>query len=61
MNNDRVLGYYDVARKLFLECDESGVGAGFTLPQNFSVDLEQDTDASFLTAEYLTNLLPIAY
>ena len=27
----------------------------------FCVDLEQDTDNSFLTAEYLANLLPIAY
>ena len=32
-----------------------------TLLQNLSVDLEQDTDESFLTAEYLANLLPIAY
>ena len=60
LSNDRVLKYYDPARKLFLECDASGVGAGFTVLQNFTVDLEQDTDESFLTAEYLANLLPIA-
>ena len=61
LSNDRILKYFDLARKLFLECDGSGVGARFTLLQNFSIDLEQDTDESFLTAEYLANLLPIAY
>ena len=61
LSNDRVLKYYDLARKLFLECDTNGVGVGFTLLKNFSVDLEPDTDESFLTAEYLANLLPIAY
>ena len=45
---DRVLKYYDLARKFFLECDPSRVGAEFTLLQNFSADLEQDTDESFL-------------
>ena len=48
LSNYRVLKYYDPARKLFLECDASGVGAGFTLLQNFSVDIEQDTDESCL-------------
>ena len=61
LRNDRVLKYYDLARQLFLGCDVSGVGTGFMLLQNFSVDLELDTDESFLTAEYLANLLPIAY
>ena len=61
LSNDRVLRYYDLARKLFLECDANGVGTGFTLLQNFTVDLEQDTNESFLTTEYLANLLPIAY
>ena len=61
LSNDGILKYYDLARKLFLECHASVFGAGFTLLQNFSVDLEQDTDESFLTAEYLANLLPIAY
>ena len=61
MSNDRVLKYYDLARKLVLEFDASGVGAGFTLLQNFSVDLKHDTHESFLTAEFLANLLPIAY
>ena len=58
LSNDRVLKYYDLAKKLFLECDMSGVGAGFILLQNFIVDLEQDTDELFLTAEYSANLLP---
>ena len=61
MNNDRVLKYYDPARKFFFECDVSSVGAQFTLLQNFGVDIKQDTDGSFLTAEYLADLLPIAY
>ena len=61
LSNDRVLKYYDLARNLFLVYDASKVGAGFTMLQNFSVGLKQDTDESFLTAEYLANLLPIAY
>ena len=44
LSNDRVLKYYDLERQLFLECDVTVVGAGFTLLQNFSVHLEQDTD-----------------
>ena len=39
----------------------SGDGAGFTLLQNFIVDIQDDTDESLLTTEYLTQLLPIAY
>ena len=31
LSHDRVLKYYDLARKLLLECDISEVGAGFTL------------------------------
>ena len=53
----RVLKYYDLARKLFLKCDASGAGAGFTLLQNFSVDLEQDTDLSFAKT-YVTGFMP---
>ena len=34
LSNVRVLKYYDPARKVFLECDISGVGAEFTLLQN---------------------------
>ena len=60
-SNDRVLKYYDPARKLLLQFDASGIDAGFTPFQNFSVDLEQNTDESFLTAGYLANLLPIVY
>ena len=44
LSNDRILKYYDPSGKLFLECDTSGVGAGFILLMNFSVDLEQGTD-----------------
>ena len=61
MNNDRALKYYDPARKLFLECDATGVGAGFTLLQNFVVDIQDDIDKSLLITECLTQLLPIAY
>ena len=31
-----------IQQKLFLECDESGVGAGFILLQNFVVDIQDD-------------------
>ena len=37
------------------------VGTGFTLLQNFIVDIQDDTDESLLTTEYLTQLLPIAH
>ena len=39
----------------------SGAGAGFTLLQNFVVDIHDDADESLLTTEYLTQLLPTAY
>ena len=61
LSNDRVLKYYDLTRKFSLECDATEVGAGFTLLQNFGVDLEQDINESFLTAECLANLLQSAY
>ena len=57
----RVLKYYDLTKKLFIECDVSGVGVGFALPLNFVVDMEDDTDESLLTTEYLTQLLPIEF
>ena len=61
LSNDRVLKYYNPSTNFFLECDASGVGVGFTLLQNFVVDIQDDTDESLLTTEYLTQLLPIAY
>ena len=61
LSNDIILKYYDLARKLFLECDVSGVGVAFALFQNFVVDIQDDTDESLLTIEYLNKLLPMAY
>ena len=41
----------------FLECDASGLGAGFTLLQNFSTE----SDDEEVNPKYLSELLPIAY
>ena len=61
LRNDWVLKCYDLARTFFLECDASVVGTGFTFLQNFVVDIQNDTNESLLTTEYLMELLPIAY
>ena len=38
LRSDKLLRYYETMRKLFLECDASGLGAGFTLLQNLVQD-----------------------
>ena len=58
--DDHVLKYYDPACNLYLKCDASGIGAGFSLLQNFNVEVKDETDM-FLAPDYLSQLLPTAY
>ena len=55
LSSDKLLRYYKSARKIFPECDASGLGAGFTLLQNFSTE----SDGEEVNPKYLSNLLPI--
>ena len=57
LRSEKLLRYYEPARKLFLECDASGLGAGFTLLQYFSTE----SDDEEVNPKYLSELLPIAY
>ena len=57
---DHILKYYDPACNLYLECDARGIGAGFTLLHNFMVEVKDEMD-TFLTPDYLSELLPIVY
>ena len=57
LSSDKLLRNYESVRKLFLECDASDLGAGFTLLQNFSAE----SDDHEVDPKYLSELLPIAY
>ena len=60
IRDDHVLKYYDPFCNLYLECDASGISAGLTLLQNFTVEVKYAMDM-FLTPDYLSQLLPIAH
>ena len=57
LSSDKLLRYYEPVRKLFLECDISGLGAGFTLLQSFSTE----SDDKEVNLKYLLELLPTTY
>ena len=42
LSSGKLLRYYKPERKLFLECDANGLGAGFTLLQNFSTESDDE-------------------
>ena len=57
LTSDKLLRYCKPLRKLFLDCDASGLGVGFTLLQNFCTE----SDDEEVNLEYLSKLFPIVY
>ena len=57
LSSDKLLRHYEPVRKLFLECDVSGLGVGFRLLQNISTE----SDDEEVNLKYLSKLLPIAH
>ena len=57
LSSDKLLRYYEPARKHFLECDANGLHASFTLLQNFSTESGDEE----VNPKYLSELLPMAY